>query len=128
MAKPISGKVLIKVPGAKTFAPLDLSLIRNGAEVDVRKGKVEITQAGGGVATFYDGIFKLSQSGGITTLTLTEKLAPCSGQVGARGGRQAQDPQALGQRQGQVPHPRPVQRRHDPRHQMAACRTAAATP
>ena len=30
------------------------------------------------MATFYDGIFKLSQSGGITTLTLTEKLAPCA--------------------------------------------------
>ncbi len=34
-------------------------------------------------------------------------------------GQEAQDPQALGRRQGQVPHPRPVQRRHHPRHQMA---------
>ena len=77
VAKPISGKVLIKVPGAKTFVPLALSLVKNGAEVDVRKGSVEITQAGGGVARFYDGIFKLSQSGGVTTLTLTEKLTGC---------------------------------------------------
>ena len=35
---------------------------------------VEITRADGGVAKFYDGIFKLSQSGGITTLTLSEAL------------------------------------------------------
>ncbi len=77
VAKPISGKVLIKVPGAKKFVPLDLSLIKNGAQVDVRKGKVQLTQAGGGVATFYAGIFKLSQSRGITTLTLTQKLTGC---------------------------------------------------
>jgi hypothetical protein len=38
---------------------------------------VEITRADGGVAKFYDGIFKLSQSSGITTLTLTEKLTGC---------------------------------------------------
>jgi hypothetical protein len=78
VARPVSGKVLIKLPGAKKFVPLDLSLVKNGAEVDTRKGVVEITQAGGGVAKFFDGIFKLSQSGGVTTLSLTEKLAPCS--------------------------------------------------
>jgi hypothetical protein len=77
VAKPLSGTVLIKVPGAKKFSRLDLSLVKNGAEVDTRNGVVEITQAGGGVAKFYDGIFKLSQSGGITTLTLTEKLTGC---------------------------------------------------
>ena len=54
--------------------PLEPSLLRNGAEIDARKGVVEITRADGGVAKFYDGIFKLSQSGGITTLTLSETL------------------------------------------------------
>ena len=49
-------------------------MIPNGAEVDASDGVVEITRSDGGVAKFYDGIFKLSQSGGITTLTLTEKL------------------------------------------------------
>ena len=48
--------------------------MRNGAEIDARRGVVEITRADGGVAKFYDGIFKLSQSGGITTLTLSEAL------------------------------------------------------
>ena len=52
-------------------------MIKNGAEVDTRDGVVEITRADGGVAKFYAGIFKLSQSGGFTILTLTEKLTGC---------------------------------------------------
>jgi hypothetical protein len=74
---PVGGKVLIKLPGSSKFVPLDPSVIKNGAEVDTRNGVVEITRSDGGVAKFYDGIFKLSQSGGITTLTLTEKLTGC---------------------------------------------------
>jgi hypothetical protein len=73
-AVPVSGTVLVRVPGSSKFVPLDPSVIKNGAEVDARKGVVQITRADGGVAKFYDGIFKLSQSGGITTLTLSEKL------------------------------------------------------
>ena len=73
-ARPVSGTVLVRVPGSSTFVPLDASVIKNGAEVDARKGVVEITRADGGVAKFYDGIFKLSQTDGITTLTLSEKL------------------------------------------------------
>ena len=38
---------------------------------------MQITAAGGGVAKFYDGLFKVTQSGGVTILTLTEQLAPC---------------------------------------------------
>ncbi|MDA0164688.1 Ig-like domain-containing protein [Solirubrobacter ginsenosidimutans] len=76
-AKPVGGTVLVKLKGAKTFEPLSPSVIANGAEVDARKGIVEITRSDGGVAKFYDGIFKLSQSGGITTLTLSEKLTGC---------------------------------------------------
>ena len=72
-AKVVSGTVLVRVGGR--FVPLEPSLLRNGAEIDARKGVVEITRADGGVAKFYDGIFKLSQSGGITTLTLSETLA-----------------------------------------------------
>jgi hypothetical protein len=75
--KPISGKVLVKLPGSSKFVPLDASVIKNGAEVDARNGVVEITRSDGGIAKFYDGIFKLSQSGGITTLTLSEKLTGC---------------------------------------------------
>ena len=72
-AKVLSGTVLVRA--GSQFVPLVPSLLRNGAEIDARKGVVEITRADGGVAKFYDGIFKLSQSGGITTLTLSEALA-----------------------------------------------------
>ena len=78
-AREVSGTVLVRAPGSSTFVPLDPSVLKNGAEVDARKGRVEITRADGGKAQFYDGIFKLSQSGGITTLTLSEKL-DCSKQ------------------------------------------------
>ena len=74
---PVQGTVLIKLPNAKTFEKLDPSVIPNGSEVDTRKGTVEITRSDGGKAIFYGGIFKLSQSGGITTLTLSEKLTGC---------------------------------------------------
>jgi Right handed beta helix region len=75
--RPLGGKVLVKLPGSSRFVPLSPSVIKNGAEVDTRNGVVEITRSDGGVAKFYEGIFKLSQSGGITTLTLTEKLTGC---------------------------------------------------
>ena len=75
--KPVSGTVLVKLPGAKVFVKLNPSLIKNGAEVDARSGVVEITRSDGDHARFYDGIFKLSHSGGFTVLTLTEKLTGC---------------------------------------------------
>ena len=40
-------------------------------------------------------------------------------QEGERRGQEAEDAQAVGRRQGQVPHPRAVQRRHRPRHPVA---------
>jgi hypothetical protein len=71
-AQPVSGTVLVRVGG--NFVPLAPGLLKNGAEVDARKGRVEITRSDGGKATFYSGVFKLSQARGITTLTLSEKL------------------------------------------------------
>jgi hypothetical protein len=38
---------------------------------------VEITAGPDDRAKFYDGIFKLTQKGGVTILALTEALAPC---------------------------------------------------
>jgi hypothetical protein len=71
-ALPVSGTVLVKAGGR--FVPLVPSLIRNGTEIDARKGVVQITTAAGEVARFYDGVFRITQARGITTLTLTEKL------------------------------------------------------
>jgi hypothetical protein len=73
-AEPISGKVLVKLPGSNKFVELEPSVIPNGAEVDASEGVVEITRSDGGVARFSSGIFKLSQAGGVTTVTLSEKL------------------------------------------------------
>jgi hypothetical protein len=73
-AVPVRGTVLIRRPGTSRFVLLDPSVIRNGSEVDTRKGRVEITTSSNEKATFFDGIFKVSQSRGLTTLTLTEKL------------------------------------------------------
>ena len=117
----------MRVKGATKFEPLDVTKgIPLGSEVDARKGKVVLTsvpKAGGTpeTATFYDGLFIVTQIGGITELRLSEKLTGCKTrqEEGRRRGQEAQDPQALGRRQGQVPHPRPVQRRHHPRHQVA---------
>ena len=78
VATPLSGKVLIKLPGAKGFTAVDAATgIPLGSTVDTRHGVVEITAKPGQTAKFYDGLFKVTQSGGITTLTLVETLAPC---------------------------------------------------
>jgi hypothetical protein len=71
-AAPVAGTVLIKAGGK--FVPLTGRLVTNGSEIDARKGKVAITTSANEKAVFSDGIFKVSQTGGVTTLTLTEKL------------------------------------------------------
>jgi CSLREA domain-containing protein len=88
--QPLSGKVTVKLPGKKTFEPVDVTIgIPNGSTVDTTKGKIRlfaIPKAGKPVesALFYDGIFKLKLSGGITELQLTEELAKCpSGKASA---------------------------------------------
>ena len=70
-----SGKVLIKVNGK--FVALKDGVIANGSEIDARKGRVGITTSTNEQADFYAGIFKISQTGGLTTLTLSEKLTGC---------------------------------------------------
>jgi CSLREA domain-containing protein len=88
--QPISGKVLVKLPGKKTFEPVDVTRgIPNGSTVDTRKGKIRlfaIPKAGKPAenALFYDGIFQVKLGGGITELRLTEQLAKCpSGKAAA---------------------------------------------
>jgi hypothetical protein len=83
VVQPAGGKVLVRQKGSKTFVPLDVTQgIPLGSEVDARKGKVELTSVpkNGGkpqTALFYGGIFVVTQTGGITQLTLSEKLASC---------------------------------------------------
>ena len=80
-AEEVKGTVLIKVNGK--FVPFEDDVINNGTELDTRKGTVEITTSEGGKAKFFDGIFKVSQTRGLTTLTLTEAL-DCSSNGKAR--------------------------------------------
>jgi CSLREA domain-containing protein len=73
------GPVKIKVPGSDAFVTLaEGQQIPVGTVVDVRKGRVQLTAAGGGNAVFFAGIFKIGQGKGtnpLTTLSLVEKLS-----------------------------------------------------
>ncbi len=79
----VSGKVLVRRRGAKTFNPLlGETEITVGSEVDARHGRVRLTSAADSkghtqTADFYEGIFIVGQTKGkkpITELTLSEKL------------------------------------------------------
>jgi hypothetical protein len=75
--------VKVKLPNSTTFVTLtSTDDIPVGTIVDTKVGAVTLTSipregAAPQTAKFYDGIFKVAQSGGITTLTLVEPLAPC---------------------------------------------------
>jgi hypothetical protein len=85
VVQPVSGKVLVKKPGTNQFAEVDASQgIPLGSTVDTKAGVVELTAKAGQKAKFFDGIFKITQSGGTTDLTLTEPLAPCRGARAAK--------------------------------------------
>ena len=74
----LSGTVCVKRPGSSTCVPLGAGeSIPLGSTVDTRKGVVEITASATSKAKFYDGIFKLTQKGGVTDLALVETLAAC---------------------------------------------------
>jgi hypothetical protein len=79
---PVSGTVRVKRRGSSRFVDLKAGeQIPNGSTVDARKGRVTIVAAQSATklerADFYDGLFRISQSRRVTTLTLTEQLA-CS--------------------------------------------------
>ncbi len=83
-ADEVKGQVLIRDPKTKRFVPFDAGLIKSGDELDTRKGTVELTDSKGDTAEFFDGIFKVSTTGKLTTLTLSEPL-DCSKKGKARG-------------------------------------------
>jgi hypothetical protein len=84
VVKELKGTIKVKPPGSAKFVDLDATRgIPVGSTVDAKHGTVELTsvpRAGAPpeTAKFFDGIFKISQRGGITTLTLVEPLAPCA--------------------------------------------------
>jgi hypothetical protein len=83
-ALPARGTVRVRVPGSARFVELAAGQqIPVGTTVDTRRGRVTLVAAAGrggqtATADFYDGLFRLGQTGGsrpVTTLTLTEPLA-----------------------------------------------------
>ncbi len=81
VAKEISGRVRIKLPGTNRYIELDAAQgIPVGSSVDTKQGVVELTsipKAGAAPekAQFRQGIFLLTQKAGITDLKLTEALS-----------------------------------------------------
>jgi hypothetical protein len=77
----LSGTVTIRLKGTNRFVALDsVRDVPMGSEIDARKGVVELASVAKDdgppqTATFSEGIFRVTQSGGVTVLTLTEKLA-----------------------------------------------------
>jgi PKD repeat protein len=64
--EPVSGVVLVKVPGSSTYVPLvSPTQVQNGSIIDARKGRVRITidngKGGLDTAEFYAGIFRFTQ-------------------------------------------------------------------
>jgi hypothetical protein len=90
VVKAISGKVRVRRPGSDDFVDLTGSEgIPLGSTVDTLAGVVELSsvpKAGGKpqAGRFYEGVFKVTQPGSVTSLALTEPLASCRG-----GGRSA---------------------------------------
>jgi virginiamycin B lyase len=64
-ATPVSGTVLVRLPGTSTFVRLDaVKSLPLGTIVDARKGVVRLTATSGGktyFADFYEGIFQIAQ-------------------------------------------------------------------
>ena len=86
--EPVRGTVEICPPRQKCRPLRGDETIPMGSTIDTRKGRVELTSlssAGGAPqkAQFYDGIFRVTQSGAYTELTLTEALASCSNRARA---------------------------------------------
>jgi hypothetical protein len=97
VVKGVSGKVRIRRPGSNDFVDLTGSVgIPLGSTVDTLAGVVELTsvpKAGGKPQSsrFYEGVFKVTQPGSVTSLALTEALASCRG--GGRGAAAAKKKQ-----------------------------------
>ena len=89
-AAPVSGTVLVRLPGAAAFIRLaELRSIPTGSLVDARKGRVRLftTDGRGGIQSsdFFGGMFRISQQrGGLVELTLAGgSFKGCSAPSGA---------------------------------------------
>jgi hypothetical protein len=83
VVKRISGTVKVRLPHTNTFVDItQLTSVPLGATIDVTHGKLDLTsvpKAGGKpqTAEFFGGMFKITQPGAITQLSLNQPLAAC---------------------------------------------------
>ena len=102
----VRGTVKVQLPGSKTFVDLDATQgIPVGSTIDTRKGAVVLTsvpKAGAPPekATFYDGLFKVTQSKGITILTLVEELDCAKGKKASLSAKKAKKRKLWGDGKG----------------------------
>ena len=81
--KPISGKVRVRLRGARRFVDLtEVDDVPLGSTVDTRNGRVELASVpsrAGAVekVQLYDGQFSVAQKAGVTEFALNESLASC---------------------------------------------------
>jgi hypothetical protein len=81
---PVSGIVLVRLKGTRTFVPVSAATgVPLGSQVDVTHGRIQLTSVprrGGKPqsAQFYAGIFTVTQPGSITLLTLSGPKPTCS--------------------------------------------------
>jgi hypothetical protein len=79
------GTVRVRRAGSRTYTELTAAqALPLGSSVDAKRGSVVLTSVPkpGGTpqrTTLDGGVFRVTQSGGVTVLTLTERLAPCRG-------------------------------------------------
>jgi hypothetical protein len=98
VVRPVSGTVLVKLKGTNKFIPLTAGqAVPLGSQIDVTKGKITLTsipKAGGKpeTATFYDGIFTVTQRGEYTELKLSGPLAPCKAKSKSKANAAADKP------------------------------------
>jgi hypothetical protein len=89
VVKPVSGTVLVKVPGAKSFVALAAAgSIPFGSTVNAKQGKLALSAKPSKTGkvqsvTLYQGQFQVKRSGKFTRFTLNEALARCGGQAAA---------------------------------------------
>jgi hypothetical protein len=89
VVRPVAGTVKIRLPGTRRYVVLDgAQSIPLGASIDVRHGRIRLTSARSRsgktqAATFYSGVFKVTQRGSYTELTLGGPPVVCSSRASA---------------------------------------------
>ena len=83
VVRPVSGNVLVKLPGSSRFVPLSAAgSVPLGASVDVTHGRLALSSVPSKTGKpqtvqLYSGRFKVTQPGKLTQFTLDAPLAPC---------------------------------------------------